>query len=297
MRFHPLAVILSYRPKALQGAFVEHQTMLQKSSLQAEITVNLVRSVQDLQTCDALVIPGGGMSPNLALTLIHVQSLSRRIDNDCSPGQARWSPRPTPGVLKDQTRLGLMRWCDPHVSQCHECKGGWSRPSRWSFRQHRQKRMGISGGMTGSGSLHCRHSQRSIQAESFEAPLVVQSLPQPDRPFQGVFIRAPVLPHLCSLNPQTNILLQVVLSVEPTPEDPPLQILARIPVELLPDAQHLDQYLTDPLNPRTIVAFRQGNHLFTSFHPELTKDNRFHAYFVQECVLPSLATRHLSATD
>ena len=35
--------------------------MLQKLSLQAEISVNLVRSVQDLQTCDALVIPGGGI--------------------------------------------------------------------------------------------------------------------------------------------------------------------------------------------------------------------------------------------
>jgi 5'-phosphate synthase pdxT subunit len=88
-----------------------------------------------------------------------------------------------------------------------------------------------------------------------------------------------------------------VLSVDPTPEDPPLQVIARIPVELLSDAQHLvqgGQDLTDPLNPRTIVAFRQGNHLFTSFHPELTRDDRFHAYFVQECVLPSLAASRSS---
>jgi len=35
--------------------------MLQKLSLQAKISVSLVRSVQDLQTCDGLVIPGGGM--------------------------------------------------------------------------------------------------------------------------------------------------------------------------------------------------------------------------------------------
>lgn len=48
-------------PKALQGAFVEHQIKFQKLSLQAEISVNLVRSVQDLQKCDALVIPGGGV--------------------------------------------------------------------------------------------------------------------------------------------------------------------------------------------------------------------------------------------
>lgn len=84
-----------------------------------------------------------------------------------------------------------------------------------------------------------------------------------------------------------------MLSVDQTPEDPPLQVIARVPVELLPDAQHLApeiQEPTNPLNSHTIVAFRQGNHLFTSFHPELTKDDRFHAYFVQECVLPSLAT-------
>lgn len=37
--------------------------MLQKLSLQAEISVNLVRSEQDLQVCDALVIPGGGTPP------------------------------------------------------------------------------------------------------------------------------------------------------------------------------------------------------------------------------------------
>lgn len=89
-----------------------------------------------------------------------------------------------------------------------------------------------------------------------------------------------------------------MLSVDPAPEDLPLQVIARVPVELLPDTQHLapgNQDLSDPLNPRTIVAFRQGNHLFTSFHPELTRDDRFHAYFVRECVLPSLA--NLSSTS
>lgn len=90
-----------------------------------------------------------------------------------------------------------------------------------------------------------------------------------------------------------------MLSVDQTPEDPPLQVIARVPVELLPDARHVVpeiQELADPLDSRTIVAFRQGNHLFTSFHPELTKDDRFHAYFVQECVLPSLAASCSSVT-
>lgn len=32
------------------------------------------------------------------------------------------------------------------------------------------------------------------QIESFEVPLIVRSLSQPDKPFRGIFIRAPVLP-------------------------------------------------------------------------------------------------------
>ena len=186
-------------PKALQGAFVEHQVMLQKLSLQAEISVNLVRSVQDLQTCDALVIPGGGM-PHLALALSRAQLLFCRVYNDCSPSETLWPPRPTTGVLEDQTRLGLVRWGNSHVSQCREYQEGWPGPPRRPVRHHRQKWMGISGGATRS-VLYSRHLRWFIQVESFEAPLVVQLLSQPDRSFHGVFIRAPVLPPFCSLSP------------------------------------------------------------------------------------------------
>lgn len=35
-----------------------------------------------------------------------------------------------------------------------------------------------------------------------------------------------------------------------------------------------------------IVAAKQSNMLVTSFHPELTDDNRFHQYFIQEIVKP-----------
>eukprot|EP00126_Sphaerothecum_destruens_P012814 Sdes_comp21942_c0_seq1m20484 len=34
------------------------------------------------------------------------------------------------------------------------------------------------------------------------------------------------------------------------------------------------------------IAVRQGNILATAFHPELTRDNRFHRYFLEELVLP-----------
>ena len=89
-------------PKALQGAFIEHQVMLQEltSSLQVEISANLVRSVQDLHACDALVLPGGGMLLTLALTSPSTQFSSRRIDNDCSPRQKLGSPWTSEGVRK-----------------------------------------------------------------------------------------------------------------------------------------------------------------------------------------------------
>jgi len=41
-------------------------------------------------------------------------------------------------------------------------------------------------------------------------------------------------------------------------------------------------------DPQSIVAVRQGRHMLTTFHPELTKDSRFHEYFVRTCVLPML---------
>ncbi|KAF9782076.1 class I glutamine amidotransferase-like protein [Thelephora terrestris] len=226
---------------ALQGAFVEHQVMLQKlaPSLHVEISVNLVRSIQDLQACDALVIPGGE-STTIALLAKH----SGLLD-------------PLRDFIKTKPVWG-------------SCAGAilMSR----SVTNAKQGGQDLLGGL----SVTTVRNGWGSQIESFEAPLVVTSLSQPDRPFQGVFIRAPA-----------------VLSIDLAPEDPPLRVIARLPVDLLPNTQSViqeNQGLADHFNPQTVVAFRQGNHLFTSFHPELTKDDRFHDYFVQECVIPSLIT-------
>ena len=51
------AIFLGY--VALQGAFAEHQTMLQRSS-KSKVSTILVRTPEDLAKCDALIIPGGG---------------------------------------------------------------------------------------------------------------------------------------------------------------------------------------------------------------------------------------------
>lgn len=80
------------------------------------------------------------------------------------------------------------------------------------------------------------------QADSFEADLEVAALGA--EPFHAVFIRAPV-----------------VASVGPD-------------VEVLATVQHAPDCREAP------VALRQGSFLATSFHPELTKDTRFHNYFL-----------------
>ena len=51
-----------YLDLALQGAFAEHQVMLQKLSLKRRVVIVLVRQPEDLDKCDALIIPGGGAS-------------------------------------------------------------------------------------------------------------------------------------------------------------------------------------------------------------------------------------------
>jgi len=102
------------------------------------------------------------------------------------------------------------------------------------------------------------------QIESFEAPLDVSGLIDSEKPFNGIFIRAPVL-----------------LKLHPSPDDPPIQVVAELSSKLLPSslasAEHSDE-------PKTFVAIRQGFHFLTTFHPELTSDYRFHDYFMRECV-------------
>jgi len=75
------------------------------------------------------------------------------------------------------------------------------------------------------------------QADSFVSPLEIEGL---DRPFDGVFIRAPRFQNLGA------------------------------------GVQVLGRYHDEP------VMARQGSILITTFHPELTDDNRIHRFFVEQ---------------
>ncbi len=80
------------------------------------------------------------------------------------------------------------------------------------------------------------------QVDSFEASISIKGV-DGDKPFHAIFIRAPLIE-------------AVGAGVE---------VLARVEKD--------DQ--------EVIVAARQGNLLATSFHPELSNDDRFHRYFVK----------------
>lgn len=83
------------------------------------------------------------------------------------------------------------------------------------------------------------------QADSFITDLKIQGISDSERPFRAVFIRAPLI-------------ASVGESVD---------ILAELPADTGREA--------------AIVAARQGNLLATSFHPELTDDDRVHSLFVE----------------
>ncbi|EIM85331.1 SNO glutamine amidotransferase [Stereum hirsutum FP-91666 SS1] len=222
---------------ALQGAFAEHQTMLQKVS-KHQVTTILVRTPEDLAQCDALIIPGGE-STTIAL-LAKLSGLLEPL-KEFVQTKVVWG-----------TCAGAILLAQ-HVS--NPKKGGQE----------------VLGGMT----LTVARNGWGSQVESFEAPLEIDGLRDSNIPFIGIFIRAPVIQHLT-----------------PTPSSPPIKIVARLPPGILPPPHPTSTLpsteieTAQPHPDETIVALRQGRHLLTTFHPELTRDHRFHEYFVKECVLP-----------
>ncbi|KAJ7618474.1 PdxT/SNO family [Roridomyces roridus] len=211
---------------ALQGAFAEHQKRLQSLRLKRPIVSILVKTPDDLQRCDALIIPGGESTTIALLARLAglIEPLKEFIRNKPVWGTCAGA------ILLSQSVTGAKK-------DGQELLGGVS----------------VDIARNGWGS----------QVESFEAALEVKGLREPTVPFTGIFIRAPV-----------------VLGFAP---DASIQILARLPPRLLPEP------LADENDDaRTVVALRQGKHLLTTFHPELTQDDRFHDYFARKCVFPTL---------
>ena len=135
------------------------------------------------------------------------------------------------------------------------------------------------------------------QTESFEAELVLPFLETNDgtgdvKPFNGIFIRAPVveriLPVLKGEQTHERAIDETVIAPSRNPEDEMSAQVLR-PVEVmasLPGRGHRfgDQVAAVGLedDPGDIVAVKQGNVFGTSFHPELTEDARIHVWWLQQ---------------
>ncbi|KAL5530835.1 SNO1 [Sanghuangporus sanghuang] len=222
---------------AMQGAFAEHQVLLQKVRVERPIKIVLIRQVEDLAKCDGLIIPGGE-STTIALLA--------RLAGLTEPLREFVQKKPVWGTCAGA--ILLSKEAEGMKKGGQELLGG----------------VDIKTARNGWGS----------QVESFEAPLYTEGLREPNRPFNCIFIRAPV-----------------ITDITPSALSPPVQIIARLSALLLPRGQQIvaeDEDDTDPRDPQTVVALRQGRHLVTTFHPELTKDDRFHEFFVKQCVLPAL---------
>jgi len=76
-----------------------------------------------------------------------------------------------------------------------------------------------------------------------------------------------------------EVALDVPVLEKIDPENPPYHaVFIRAP---LIESVHGDAQILSQLDDGRIVAAQQGNLLATSFHPELTNDNRFHRYFIE----------------
>jgi len=185
---------------ALQGDFREHINSLSDCGVNAVP----VKTKEEIQKIDALVIPGGESTTiaKLARSFDLFDLIKKRITDGM----------PTYGSCAGMILLA-DRVEDAIVGQ--ETFGGIN--------------------------MTVRRNAFGRQVDSFETDLRFEGITQPS--IKAVFIRAPWVERV----------------------GPDVEVLAEVNVD----------GSTHP------VAVRQGNLLATSFHPELTGDNRIHKYFVE----------------
>lgn len=246
---------------ALQGAFHEHiQRFTSLSSLATlNVRAHAVRRPEQLEDCDALVIPGGE-STAIALGMRNAGLLEPVL---------AWvtAGRPVWGTCAGMILLARVATGGKRGGQ--ELLGG----------------VDIQVGRNGFGS----------QVNSFEASISIPAIG--DEPFTGVFIRAPVVEALLPDAGTASMPAGIQVSAAQKSQDgarPPIEILGLLSDDAMPTgpvsaplawtANHSRPATPvlgmRPQNDAQIVALRQGNALVTSFHPELTADTRLHAYFV-----------------
>ncbi|BCR89191.1 pyridoxal 5'-phosphate synthase glutaminase subunit PdxT [Aspergillus chevalieri] len=239
---------------ALQGAFVEHVHLLKKaaagSSSGSQWEFIEVRTPQELERCDALILPGGEST---------TMSLVAERSNLLEP---------------------LREFVKVHRKPAWGTCAGLILLSESANRTKK-------GGQELIGGLEVRVNRNHFgrQTESFQAPLDLPFLESEQTSFPAVFIRAPVVEKIMynQEGAQTGKETVVAPSKQPAAKTiaREVEVLASLPGRAARLANEGKEVNADK-DTGDIVAVRQGNVFGTSFHPELTDDARIHAWWLRQ---------------
>ena len=245
---------------ALQGAFVEHISLLQRAATHTSSLQNLsldfieVRTPSELASCAALILPGG---ESTAISLI-------------------------------AARCGLLEPLREFV-KLHR-KPVWGTCAGLILLAESANKSRAAGQeLIGGLDVRVQRNYFGRQVESFEADLKLKFL-EGQEAFHSVFIRAPVVEKVLDAR-EVEALSSAKGGEESDVVKAPavrgtkaeVEILCRLPgrAKALRDQTTTAEMLGEDGD---IVAVRQGNVFGTSFHPELTGDERIHAWWLGEVV-------------
>ncbi|KAI9734535.1 MAG: hypothetical protein M1834_002136 [Cirrosporium novae-zelandiae] len=269
---------------ALQGAFKEHLLLLHLAAAclaskngadDAQYIFTQVRTPSQLDTCDALIIPGG---ESTTMALVAARSNLLEPLRQFVKGYRK----PTWG-----TCAGLILLAE---SANRTKKGGQD----------------LIGGL----DVRVNRNHFGRQTESFQAHLDLPFLASPhvnpsdtNTTFHGIFIRAPIVEKILPWHAgvQTEEEKSEATIVAPSQKadgeaaeaavEHQVEILAKLPGRTSAfSADHVD--IADK-EAGDIIAVRQGNVFGTSFHPELTSDPRIHVWWLEQVRTAVEKRRHI----
>lgn len=284
---------------ALQGAFYEHIKLLGDAVIELESDPDIkwefieVRTPSELAKCDALIIPGG---ESTTVSLVAERSnLLEPLRNFVKYVCVR--------VRRRGMHAYSIYWWEPannlffHIFRVAR-KPVWGTCAGLILLAESANRT-KKGGQQLIGGLDVRVHRNYFgrQIESFEAALHLPFLREygglnADKPFRGIFIRAPVVETLLvpmeKEQVQKEVDDEVVMAPSrkesgPNNQHKQVEIMATLPgrskaLKEMPEAADLDE------ETGNIVAVLQGNVFGTSFHPELTKDTRIHRWWLNRVI-------------
>jgi 5'-phosphate synthase pdxT subunit len=253
---------------ALQGAFVEHIALLQRAAaalaqhaqhapLLAETSLRFieVRTPAELAACTALILPGG---ESTAISLIAER-----------------------GGLLEPLREFVKVQRKPVWGTC---------AGLILLAESANKSKATGQELIGGLDVRVQRNYFGRQVESFEAGLKLSFL-EGQEPFHSVFIRAPVVEKVLSAGELAALGGggETVNAPAKKATKAQVEILGRLPgrAKTLRDQTTTAEDLGEDGD---IVAVRQGNVFGTAFHPELTGDERIHAWWLQEVIKASRET-------